>query len=119
MKLIGKWSVSSVLNVLMNVAQYGIALVIVITSALTVISIFVDMKGAEIDLPVSFQADGRALQVTAPSLGITAARIENARGSLTFQHLDFFTIIHGLIILVIAEVFRAGTRLDEDQSLTI
>jgi hypothetical protein len=29
------------------------------------------------------------------------------------------TIIYGLIILVIAEVFRAGTRLDEEQSLTI
>ena len=28
-------------------------------------------------------------------------------------------IIEGLIILVIAEVFRAGTRLDEDQSLTV
>jgi len=28
-------------------------------------------------------------------------------------------IVEGLIILVIAEVFRAGTRLDEDQSLTV
>ncbi len=28
-------------------------------------------------------------------------------------------IIEGLIILVIAEVFRVGTRLDEDQSLTV
>jgi hypothetical protein len=28
-------------------------------------------------------------------------------------------ILHGLIILAIAEVFRTGTRLDEDQSLTI
>ena len=33
--------------------------------------------------------------------------------------LNVFAILHGLIILVIAEVFRAGTRLDEDQSLTI
>lgn len=30
-----------------------------------------------------------------------------------------FAIINGLIILVIAEVFRAGTRLDEEQSLTV
>jgi hypothetical protein len=28
-------------------------------------------------------------------------------------------IVYGLIILVIAEVFRAGTRLDEEQSLTV
>jgi len=30
-----------------------------------------------------------------------------------------FAVIHGLIILVISEVFRAGTRLDEEQSLTV
>ena len=33
--------------------------------------------------------------------------------------LNVLALVHGLIILVIAEVFRAGTRLDEDQSLTI
>jgi hypothetical protein len=33
--------------------------------------------------------------------------------------LNLFAIVNGLIILVIAEVFRAGTRLDEEQSLTI
>ena len=35
--------------------------------------------------------------------------------------LDFnlIAIIHGLVILVVAEVFRSGTRLEEDQSLTV
>jgi hypothetical protein len=33
--------------------------------------------------------------------------------------VNVFAIICGLIILVIAEVFRAGTRLDEEQSLTV
>lgn len=33
--------------------------------------------------------------------------------------LNVFAIVNGLIILAIAEVFRAGTRLDEDQSLTV
>lgn len=33
--------------------------------------------------------------------------------------LNISAIISGLIILVIAEVFRAGTRLDEEQSLTV
>jgi len=33
--------------------------------------------------------------------------------------LSMATLVSGLIILVIAEVFRVGTRLDEDQSLTI
>ena len=35
------------------------------------------------------------------------------------SEVNVFAIINGLIILVIAEVFRAGTRLDEDQSLTV
>jgi hypothetical protein len=33
--------------------------------------------------------------------------------------VSVLAIVHGLIILALAEVFRAGTRLDEDQSLTI
>jgi len=33
--------------------------------------------------------------------------------------INIFALINGLIILVIAEVFRAGTRLDEEQSLTV
>jgi Protein of unknown function (DUF2975) len=37
----------------------------------------------------------------------------------TWPSIDVFAIVYGLIILVIAEVFRAGARLDEDQSLTI
>jgi hypothetical protein len=33
--------------------------------------------------------------------------------------VNAFAIVDGVIILVIAEVFRAGTRLDEEQSLTV
>jgi Protein of unknown function (DUF2975) len=33
--------------------------------------------------------------------------------------LSVFAIVYGLVILALGEVFRAGTRLDEDQSLTI
>jgi len=33
--------------------------------------------------------------------------------------VNVFAIVNGLVILVIAEVFRIGTRLDEDQSLTV
>jgi len=33
--------------------------------------------------------------------------------------LEVYTVVAGLVILVIAEVFRAGTRLDEEQSLTV
>jgi hypothetical protein len=45
-----------------------------------------------------------------------------AVSGLTFEvrpDYDALTLISGLIILAIAEVFRAGTRLDEEQSLTV
>ena len=34
-------------------------------------------------------------------------------------HLNLFALFNCLVILVIAEVFRAGARLDEEQSLTV
>jgi hypothetical protein len=34
-------------------------------------------------------------------------------------HIDPLAIVSALILLVLAEVFRTGTRLDEDQSLTV
>jgi len=37
----------------------------------------------------------------------------------TSPDISFWTLIYGFVILVIAEVFRAGTRLDQEQSLTI
>jgi Protein of unknown function (DUF2975) len=38
---------------------------------------------------------------------------------LAWPDIDVLALVHGLIILAIAEVFRLGTRLDEDQSLTV
>jgi hypothetical protein len=34
-------------------------------------------------------------------------------------NIDFFAVVLGFVVLAIAEVFAAGTRLDEDQALTI
>lgn len=36
-----------------------------------------------------------------------------------WPRLHLLTVVYGLLILVIAEVFRTGTRLDEERSLTI
>ena len=61
----------------------------------------------------------RAAVVSAESAYATA---HVAVAGLTFDawpHVHVGAIVAGLIILVIAEVFRAGTRLDEEQSLTI
>jgi hypothetical protein len=54
--------------------------------------------------------------------GNAYARTHFAADALRFDawpSIDVFPIIHGLIILVIAEVFRAGAHLADDQSLTI
>ncbi|HKY21105.1 MAG TPA: DUF2975 domain-containing protein [Vicinamibacterales bacterium] len=54
--------------------------------------------------------------------GNAYAKTHYAADALRFDawpRIDVFSIVHGLIILVIAEVFRTGARLDEDQSLTI
>jgi hypothetical protein len=50
-----------------------------------------------------------------------ARRFFSVDGLQFTAHADFSVaaIIEGLVILVIAEVFRAGTRLDEEQSLTV
>jgi hypothetical protein len=204
----GKPSLSSLLTVVLNVAWYFVAVALVLTAGLVAISPWLDLHGGKIDIPVSFDVDARALQVSAPGLGIDAAEIQHVRGTMIFPppsrasvagpltivaiilalvlwglgqliavfrtlrdrqpfvpenatrirrigfavmlaelgrvalvfsanayamthftanglrfnvrpDLNLFPIVHGLIIVAIAEVFRAGTRLDEDQSLTI
>jgi hypothetical protein len=65
---------------------------------------------------------GEVVQSLALFGGNAYARTHFAADPLRFDawpSIDVFAIIHGLIILAIAEVFRAGARLDEDQSLTI
>ncbi|MGV3587819.1 MAG: DUF2975 domain-containing protein, partial [Adhaeribacter sp.] len=37
----------------------------------------------------------------------------------THLTLDFKTVFIGLILLIIAEIFRIGTRLKEEQELTV
>ena len=59
--------------------------------------------------------------------GFTYVGTSYAMASVSADGLRFYPrsdlgvlpILYGLIILVIAEVFRIGTRLDEEQSLTV
>ena len=204
-----KPSLSSFLIVVLNAAWYFVALALVLTTCLVVVSPWLQLgDNTAIDIPVSFNVDARTVQVSAPALGVEAAKIQHVRGSMSFPppssasvagpmalvavmlalllwvlsqlvavfrtlrdgrpfvpdnatrirrigyavivgelaraalvfsansyamnhfsatglhfdarpDLNLFPIVHGLLILAIAEVFRAGTRLDEDQSLTI
>jgi hypothetical protein len=233
MRAMGKRSIASFLTVLLNVSWYVVSLGLALVTCLAIVSMFVDLRGLTMTIPVSFSVDGRTHRVTARSLGLEEAQIQvgapgfgfevadktpspgsekaqiqHVRGSLRFptQRGAFFfanviliivglsvilwvlgqlralfrtlrdgqpfvpanatrmrgiafvvigselarsaimffenyyamthfsadglsfdawpdfnglQIINGLIILVFAEVFSAGTRLDEDQSLTV
>ena len=220
MKAIGKGSLASFLAILLNVGWYGVACVLAVALVVGVLGLDIAVQmgpegspslegpGVKMAIPVSFTVDTDTHRITAPSLGIGEAQIQNARGTLGFRprkgtfrvanlaiviamlalamwvlgqlravfrtlrdgqpfvpanttrirriawaviigeiarsavvffenyyvmthfqadglrfsaHSEFnvFAIINGLIILVIAEVFRAGTRLDEEQSLTV
>ena len=218
MRVLGRASVASFLSVLVNVAWGLVALALVLTAVMLVLAPVVEGPvevsagwigvGTKMTIPVSFSVDARTHRVTAPSLGVEDAQLQDVRGLLAFPvrrgaylygnmvllaimfalalwvlgnlravfrtlrdgrpfvranatrirtiawlfiigelaraamvffqnyyamthfsadglrfdaplDLNFTAIIDGLIILVIAEVFRAGTRLDEEQSLTV
>lgn len=219
MRITGKRSVASLVTAALG-AAWAIALLgLVLSVALLVLSPLLSgpaevsagwlSGGTRMKIPVSFTVDTAAHAVTAPSLGIGDAQIQDAHGSLRFataprgafffgnlgvlvvmfalgvwvigqlravfrtvrdgqpfvaanaarlrwiacgviageharaalvyfendyarshfvaeglrfdarMELNLFAIMAGLIILVIAEVFSAGTRLDEEQSLTV
>jgi hypothetical protein len=202
-------SLSWFVSMLLNAAWYFVAVALVLTTCIVAVSPWMHLgDSGRIDIPVSFDVDTRAVQVSAPALGVRAAEIQHVRGSMSFPppsrasiagpmalvavmlafilwalsqliavfrslrdrqpflpdnatrirrigyaviagelaraalifsansyamthfsaeglrfdarpDLNLFAIVHGLIILAIAEVFRVGTRLNEDQSLTI
>lgn len=202
-------SLSWFVSMLLNAAWYFVAVALVLTTCIVAVSPWMHLgDSGRIDIPVSFDVDTRAVQVSAPALGVSAAEIQHVRGSMSFPppsrasvagpmalvavmlafilwalsqliavfrslrdrqpflpdnatrirrigyaviagelaraalifsansyamthfsaeglrfdarpDLNLFAIVHGLIILAIAEVFRVGTRLNEDQSLTI
>ncbi len=218
MRAMGRASIVSFLTILLNAAWLLAALGLALSAGLLVISPFdkgpVEISagwlgaGTTMTIPVSFHVDPQAHRITAASLGVEDARIEDARGSLRFParrgaflianltflivffaiglwaigqlrvvfrtlrdghpfvranakriraigyavvvgeiarsaivfyenyyamthfaadglrfeaqpDLNVLAIVGGLIILVIAEVFKAGTRLDEEQALTV
>ena len=53
MKLTGHRSVSSLLALLLTASTYGLTLIMIVTAGLAVVSMFVDIHGATLDIPVS------------------------------------------------------------------
>ena len=49
----------------------------------------------------------------------TSAAARRLPSGVEVAFADLFVLVLGLIVLAIAEVFAAGTRLDEDQALTV
>jgi Protein of unknown function (DUF2975) len=109
----GKRSVASFLTVLLNIAWFTVAIVLVVTVVLLVlgsnVAVRLDPGGAPsvdsgshvtMSIPVSISVDARMERATAPSLGIQDAQIRDLRGTLRFppQKGAFFTA--NMIMLV-------------------
>lgn len=96
MRAMGKRSMSSLLTVLLNVAWYTVAIVLVITVVVLLaganIGLHLDFEGPGVDvgpnaamsIPVFFEVDAGTYRVTAPSLGIDEAQLRELRGALRF-----------------------------------
>jgi hypothetical protein len=208
MKALGAWSLSSFLVRLLGAAWYIVFVVLALAVWLLAASPFIDLSQGQTSIPVSFSVDEQTMPITAPSIGVQRARLEDVRGILKFPltarrdfvgafiglvvmlgfvlwvlhqlravfgtlrdgkpfvrvnatrirrvgwaviagelarsaivyasnsyamtnfsasglrfnadlDLSLLALVNGMIVLVIAEVFRIGTRLDEEQSLTI
>jgi Protein of unknown function (DUF2975) len=111
MRAIGKASMSSVLTILLNVAWYVTAAVLVIGVVLLVlgsnVAFHIDSDGPSIDagrdaamsIPVALNVEPGAHRVAAPSLGIDNARLHRLRGALRFPPVKGPLFVANLIIV--------------------
>ena len=84
MRVLGRWSVASLLTILVNVASGLVALALVLTAVMLVLAPVVQGPvevsagwigvGTKMTIPVSFSVDARTHRVTAPSLGVEDAQ---------------------------------------------
>ena len=210
MKTLGTRSVSSALVAVLSVGTAAVGIVAVLIGCLVLLSLFSDLSGGQMDVPVSFRVAPGTLHVAAPDLDIGPVSLDDVRATAlltfppptrlvlfetaagllcglalvlwvlaqlravfltlrngtpflpvnarrlrrvayalifgelgwallsfagsayvrryftgeavrfdTWPHVNLFALLNGVVVLVIAEVFRIGARLDEDQSLTV
>ncbi|HEY3042447.1 MAG TPA: DUF2975 domain-containing protein [Vicinamibacterales bacterium] len=110
MKAMGKRSIASFLTVLLNVAWGMVALGLALATLLLVVFPFVKgpmevdasglIVGSSMTIPVSFSVDAPTHRVTAPSLGIEDAQIQNVRGLLRFPARSGAFVVANTIILI-------------------
>jgi len=97
MKVMGKGSLASFLMVLLNVGWYGLACIMAAILVMGVFGLDIAVQmgpegapslagpGVKMAIPVSFTVEADTHRVTAPSLGIGEAQIQDARGTLRFR----------------------------------
>ena len=99
MNALGKWSIASLLMHLLTAVWCVLALVLVISVGLMAASPFIDLSGAELGIPVSFRIDA-SHPVAAPSLGIEAAQLRDARGTLIVSPRDGTDVVGPMLVVV-------------------
>lgn len=113
MKALGKRSLSSFLVILLNVAWYVIAFVLVVAVLFLIggahVGVQFDAGGAPsveigphvmMSIPVSFSVDPQTHNVSAPSLGIKEAQLHDARAALRFTAIRGTFFIGNAVLLV-------------------
>src|SRR5262245_8191669 len=71
-------------TMVLNTVWYCIAIAMLLTTCIALLSPWMHLENSRIDIPVSFDVDARTVQVTARALGVGAAQIQHVRGSMSF-----------------------------------
>jgi len=101
MEGMGKRSISSLLTVLFNAGWYVVVGVLALMLLLAAVSPFIDLRGATLDIPVSFSVNAGTLQGRASSPGLENVQVQSAHGSIRIPNPARALLAASAIIVVV------------------
>src|SRR5262245_45587227 len=115
MRVIGSWTLSSFVKILMDISCFLTATFLVLASFFLIFVVFYGVDTGTMDVPVSVQLDPQTYEVASPSLGIENAQIElhdiqahlrfpTQRGVFLFSTLVMIIIMLALILWVLTQL---------------
>jgi len=110
------------LSALLLLALFGVQQLHAVFGTLRRFQPFVHANARRLRLVAGTVIGGEVLGAAMVAFNQFYAKTHFTANGLLFDwsfNIDFFAVVLALIILAIAEVFAAGTRLDQDQALTI
>src|SRR5215216_3396342 len=105
MRTFGRYSVASFLSAVVTISSVGLVLGLAFAVVLAFTSTAMDFHGAQLGIPVAMIVDSARLHVSAPSLGVAGASLDDVTGTLKFAPgsraslaVPFLTVIVMLVI---------------------